>query len=147
LEFFDSCFERSRYYASLLLIALAFSVLFSACSIQRLSRKGIYKELEAKEFLDLALDSNVTIIDLRTVKEFERSRIKGAVNASYFGGNFSQLIDSLHLDPTKTTLIYCETQHRSLFATKILYKKGFTQIIDLKKGMAHWRKAQFPFEE
>ncbi len=122
------------------------SVLICSCSIGRLSRRGIYKELDAKEYLNYVVDSNVNIIDVRTAKEYERSHISGAVNASYFGGKFNNLIDSLQLDPKKTTLIYCETQHRSLFATKILYKKGFKSIIDLDKGMIHWRKTGFPFE-
>lgn len=125
-------------------ISLIFLV--SACSVHRLARKGVYREIDASEFLNYVVDSNVNIIDVRTAKEYDKSHITLSVNASYFGGKFSDLIDSLKLDPTKTTLIYCETQHRSLFAAKILYKKGFNKIIDLNKGMSYWRKAGYPFE-
>lgn len=119
-------------------------VVFS-CSINRLTRKGVYKEVEPETFLTYVNDSTVNIIDVRTPSEYEKSHIKGAVNASYFGGDFKKTIDSLGLDTSRTTLIYCETQHRSLFATKILYKRGFKKIVDLKKGMMNWRKLAFPY--
>lgn len=120
-------------------------MLFSGCSINRLTRKGVYKEVEPAVYLNYINDSTVNIIDVRTPGEYAKSHIKGAVNASYFGGDFKKIIDSLALDTGRTTLIYCETQHRSLFATKILYKRGFNKIIDLNKGMMNWRKLEFPY--
>lgn len=118
--------------------------MFLSCGINKLEKKGVYVELPASDYLQYVEDSTVNIIDVRTEKEYQESHIEGAVNASYFSGNFKDIIDTLHLNASKTTLIYCETQHRSLFAAKVLYKKGFDNIIDLDRGMRIWRKESFP---
>ena len=121
------------------------AVVTVSCSIKKLEKKGVYKEVDASEYNRYVQDSSVQIIDVRTQKEYEKSHIEGAENASYLSGNFEDIIDSLSLDPSKTTLIYCETQHRSLFAAKKLYHKGFNNVIDLDKGMIHWRKTDMPY--
>jgi rhodanese-related sulfurtransferase len=129
-----------RFFPILILL-----LVLSACGIRKLERKGIYKETDASKYEAYLNDSTVQIIDVRTSKEYQKSHIAGAKNASYISGHFEDLVDSLHLDPSRTTLIYCETQHRSLFAAKKLYKKGFSTIVDLDKGMIHWRKMNYPY--
>lgn len=120
------------------------ALLLQGCGIRRLEKKGIYQELEASQFMK-SITTDVQVIDVRTEKEYRKSHIDGAENASYLSGNFEEIVDSLNLDPSKTTLIYCETQHRSLFAAKKLYKMGFKKIIDLDKGMIHYRKLDLPY--
>lgn len=125
---------------------LIFSLLFLAsCSIGRLTKKGVYEEVSSETYLKYVEDSSVQIIDVRTKGEFEKAHIEGAVNYSYLGGGFKKEVKSADLDPNKTTLIYCETQHRSLFAAKKLYALGYKKIIDLDKGMMRWRKDGFPY--
>ncbi len=126
-----------KYYIFVLLI-------LASCSIHKLTKENVYKELPAKEFQVLASDTNNIIIDVRTLSEYQKSHIKGAINISYFGGHFSKQLKAMQLDTSKTVLIYCETQHRSLFVAKKLYKAGFHRIIDLDKGMGYWRKNNFP---
>lgn len=128
-------------------ISLAMITILGACSIKRLEHMNVYQEVSAENFEQLLKESNINIIDVRTRAEFEKSHITGAQNASYFSGHFVEIVDSLQLDKSKKTLIYCETQHRSLFAAKKLYKAGFKNIIDLDKGMLHWRKHGYPFIE
>jgi len=126
------------------LLILITTLLFLSCGINKLEKKGVYVEMPASEYQQYVEDSTVNIIDVRTEKEYQESHIEGAANASYFSGNFKDIIDTLNLDTSRTTLIYCETQHRSLFAAKILYKKGFDKIIDLDRGMRVWRKENYP---
>lgn len=120
------------------------SILLTACGLKKLERKGQYKELSGEKYNHYLNSNQVNLIDVRTPKEYRKSHIDGAVNASYFNKGFKAKIDSLRLDPSLPTLIYCETQHRSLFAAKILHKKGFKNIIDLDKGMLRWRKDSLP---
>lgn len=120
--------------------------LFS-CSIGKLTTKGVYKEVSATEFYNYVKDSTINIIDLRTEKEYQKSHIKGAINISYFGGEFKKDINSTSLNKELPTLIYCETQHRSLWAANKIYKAGFKNVIDLDKGMSNWRKNGFPYEK
>ena len=117
-----------------------------ACSANKLTEKGIYKELQSKEYEVLLNRGNLNIIDVRTKGEYKKYHIKGAINASYFSGNFLDIVRSYNLDTNKVILIYCETQHRSPFAAKRLNKIGFKNIVDLKKGMSVWRKEGFPYE-
>lgn len=132
----------------LLVPILIFTLLFSqACSIKKYTRLGYYKELTGADYQKFVNDSIVNIIDVRTIKEYEKSHIEGAKNASYIGGDFKEIVDSLQLNKEIPTLIYCETQHRSLFATKKLVKMGFKHIIDLDKGMIAWRKDNFPYTQ
>lgn len=112
--------------------------------MRKLEKKGAYVELPSDEYVNYVMDSTVNIIDVRTEKEYAKSHIPGAVNYSFVGGNFKKMLDSSSLDTAKTTLIYCETQHRSLFAAKKLYKAGFSDVIDLDKGMMRWRKDSLP---
>lgn len=120
-------------------------LVLSACSTGRLTKKGVYTELPGEQYFNLIQDSNVQIIDVRTKGEFEKSHIAGAVNFSYLGGGFKKAVAESKLDPVKTTLIYCETQHRSLFAAKKLYRLGYKNIIDLDKGMMRWRRDGLPY--
>lgn len=120
-------------------------VLLTSCSIGRLTKKGVYREIGAKDYFTYVTDSSVQIIDVRTKSEFEKSHVEGAVNISCLGGGFKSGVKGSGLDPDKTTLIYCETQHRSLFAAKKLYQLGYKEIIDLDKGMMRWRKDGYPY--
>ncbi len=123
---------------------LASALLMGACSISHLTKIGVYRELSPESYLPYVNDSTINLIDVRTQGEYEKSHIKGAVNVSYFGGHFREELKALELDRSKPTLIYCETQHRSLFVAKKMYVMGFHNIIDLDKGMMHWRKEGFP---
>ena len=120
-------------------------VLISSCSIQKLKKNGVYKELPPEDYYEYVLDTSNVIIDVRTPKEYSRSHINRAINVSYFGGHFKENIQELDLDTTKTILIYCETQHRSLMVANKIYKSGFNTIIDLDRGMRIWRKNEMPF--
>ena len=120
------------------------STLISSCSIHKLKRTGAYKELSSEEYYVYVKDSSVNIIDVRSTKEYKDYYIRGAVNVSYFGGNFKNELQKQNLDTTKTTLIYCQTQHRSLMVANKVYKAGFKNIIDLDKGMRVWYKNNFP---
>jgi len=120
------------------------SILISSCSIHKLKKNGNYQELSYLEYNTYVNDSSVNIIDVRTPKEFNKSHIKGAYNWSFFGGDFKRELKKAVLDTSKITLIYCQTQHRSLFVANKLYKAGFHCIIDLDKGMRVWQKNNMP---
>lgn len=121
------------------------TLLVSSCGLHKLKKNGVYKELSSEEYLVYVNDSMVNLIDVRSPKEYNRSHINGAINVSYFGGHFKENFQKLDLDSSKATLIYCETQHRSLMAANKIYKSGFNSIIDLDNGMRIWRKKEMPY--
>ena len=132
-----------RNTAAIALTLLAFSL--GSCGIHHLSKIGVYQELDAEEYLKHTIADSIIIIDVRTKSEYSKSHIAEAKNVSFFGGHFRKELEALDLDTTNTILIYCETQHRSLFVAKKVYKAGFNNIVDLDKGMMKWRKNNYPW--
>lgn len=125
---------------------IIFILVFSSCSISRLTKIGVYRELSPEQYLPYVQDSTINLIDVRTEAEYGKSHIQGAINISYFGGHFKEELEEKSLDKSLPTLIYCETQHRSLFVAKKMYRMEFRNVIDLDRGMMHWRKINFPYE-
>jgi len=66
------------------------SILISSCSIHKLKKKGVYKELSSEKYYVYVKDSSVNIIDVRSAREYENYHIEGAINVSYFGGHFKE---------------------------------------------------------
>lgn len=126
------------------ILLVLFTFLIGSCGIHSLTKLGVYQELSPEAYLTYVKDSTVNIIDVRTKAEYEKTHIEGAVNINFLGGHFKRDLTLSNLDNTKATLIYCETQHRSLFIAKKLKKAGYFTIIDLDKGMMNWRKNGFP---
>ena len=126
------------------LIIILITVITTSCSVKKITKSGAYRVVEANEFTALLTTENVNIIDVRTKGEFKKGHIKDAINISYFSGKFLKLVKQQHLDTSKLTLIYCQTQHRSPIVAKKLHKIGFNKIVDLEKGMNVWSKQGFP---
>ncbi len=85
---------------------------------------------------------DAVIVDVRTNKEYNKSHIQKAINISYFGGDIKKHIDTL--DKSKPIFIYCQTQHRSPLTAKIMKRRGFKHVIDLKGGFMKWENENKP---
>ena len=74
--------------------------------------------------------SQMAIIDVRSEAEYKRGHISNAQNIP-----LEQLESTLNqLDRNTEYFVYCQSGYRSMIATSILKKAGFTQIINVKKG-------------
>lgn len=120
-------------------------LILSSCSIGRLTKMGVYQELPPEQYLHYVQDSTINLIDVRTEAEYAKSHIEGAINISFFGGHFREELKGKELNKELPTLIYCETQHRSLFVAKKMYRMGYRNVVDLDRGMMNWRKNAFPY--
>ena len=132
----------------LFLIGSLILVGLNSCVYSFLKKSDAYKELNNQIYYEevKSVNDSINILDIRTQGEYEKSHINGALNASLLNKEFKEIIQSYQLDHSKPTYIYCETQHRSHFAARIMIKKlGFTNIIDLDKGMMRWRKDSLPY--
>ena len=121
------------------------ALILSSCSIGRLTKIGAYQELPPEQYLPYVQDSTINLIDVRTESEYEKTHIEGAINISFFGGHFREELKEKNLNKSLPMLIYCETQHRSLFVAKKMYRMGYRNVIDLDRGMMYWRKHEFPY--
>jgi len=77
-------------------------------------------------------DNNVTLLDVRTPREFKSGHLKGAIAVPL--GKLESRLDKL--TPMKSTkiLVYCRSGNRSVAASRILKKHGFTPV-NIKEGI------------
>ncbi len=88
---------------------------------------------EAKHLIES--DKNLTLLDVRSVSEYQKDYIAKAINIP-----FVKLKQSLaQLDSVKSTkiLVYSERGERSVKASRLLSTHGFT-VLHLKGGMVFW---------
>lgn len=82
-------------------------------------------------------DKNVTWVDVRSLKEFQKDHIVGAIHAP---------MDTLNTFSTpeegKKLLVYSERGERSVEASRILSKRGF-KVLQLKGGVVFWIRAGY----
>jgi rhodanese-related sulfurtransferase len=100
-----------------------------------------YKNVTAVEFKSLIEKQKGVVIDLRTVDEIKKGKIKGATEIDFLGVDFNKEADKL--DKSKTYYLYCAGGGRSADASEILISKGFKHVVNLEKGFADWKKQNF----
>lgn len=104
-----------------------------------------YKNVTAVEFKSLIEKQKGVVIDLRTVDEIKKGKIKGATEIDFLGVDFNKEADKL--DKSKTYYLYCAGGGRSADASEILISKGFKHVVNLEKGFADWKKQNFEIEK
>jgi len=85
-------------------------------------------------------DGNLTILDVRTVEEFKKDgHIADAklIPLHLLASNLKML------DTSKLILVYCRSGSRSVSASRILTKNGFT-VVNIRGGMIDWREEKLP---
>lgn len=79
----------------------------------------------------------LTVLDVRTPKEFDDGHIPGAINVNYKSGFFEEKL--LRHDRHKPYLIYCREERRSKATLSLMIEKGFKHIYRLKGGITKWQ--------
>ncbi len=101
-----------------------------------------FKSLTPKEIATLIQkeEHNISLLDVRTLLEFDREHIE---NAEVIPLNL--LLDSLNkLEniKNKKIIVYCHSGSRSIKASRILKSQGFTPI-NMQGGLIEYKKAGF----
>ncbi len=80
-------------------------------------------------------DKNITLVDVRSLKEFNEDHIQGALHVP---------MDSLEIKnfEEKKLLVYSERGERSVEASRVLAKRGFT-VLQLEGGVVFWIRAGY----
>jgi rhodanese-related sulfurtransferase len=88
--------------------------------------------------LETILTEDYQFVDVRTVEEYDSSHIEAFnINVDYY--QFKDNHDLLaELDKDKTVVVLCRSGKRSKEAAKLLEELGFTNIINVKQGIASW---------
>lgn len=101
------------------------------------------QQVEPQVLLKMIQDQQAPfILDVRSKEEFQAGHVKGAVNISYdLLETKSGQLDSYK---DKPIVIYCRSGRRAQVAMKILQKKGFKQLVDLRGHMNLWMQREYP---
>ena len=133
-------------------VYLLAAILLMACNQPSKSEQSA--EINSQSAIELVsvaqvaerLSHDATIVlDIRTAKEFEAGRIRGALNIDYFAEDFKQRIDAL--DKSSTYIVHCESGGRSGRSMEIFQALGFQNILHLKSGFSGWQQAGLPIEK
>jgi rhodanese-related sulfurtransferase len=97
------------------------------------------KHVDAEGAAKLMAEGKVTIVDVRTKKEYSEGHLKDARNIDIMKPSFEA--ELAKLDKTKPVLVYCQVGGRSTRALPTFEKLGFTQTIHLDGGFGSWLDA------
>ena len=101
-----------------------------------------YHNLSSKYFRNAVTKNKGTLLDVRTVSEFENGHIEKSGQLNYYALDFRQKL--LLLPRNQPIYIYCNTGWRSKKAAEILSENGYTQVYNLEKGIMDWELNDFP---
>ena len=119
-----------------------FAFFILSCSTSSKKSEGL-KNVDAMAFQSLMKEvENSTILDVRTIDEYEQGHIEGAQMADISSSAFQYVIAKL--DKSKSVFVYCLSGGRSSQAADALASAGFTSIYNLDGGMLAWNMANLP---
>ncbi|MBE7410788.1 MAG: thioredoxin domain-containing protein [Leptospiraceae bacterium] len=106
---------------------------------------NLIHNVNAIEFNNLIQLDNGIVLDVRTPEEVAQGKIRNASVVNFYDKDFEKKINLIQKD--KPIYIYCRSGSRSLNASKILEKNGFTKIYNLSGGISSWVGNGFSVEK
>ena len=125
----------------ILLMAIMGTTLYAQQSQPGQTTKA-YCSLTTKEFADSISVLNATVVDVRTVKEYETGHLEGAINVVW-DNNFKTSLQNAKLSKEQPLAVYCRSGRRSKAAANVLVQEGY-KVIELDKGIISWQQAGLP---
>lgn len=92
-----------------------------------------FQSVEAKQaIVMLENDTNTSLLDVRTIQEYKEGHLRDATLIPV--EHLEQNLGMLKNEKNKKILVYCATGNRSVYASRVLEKHGFTPI-NIKGGI------------
>ena len=134
----------------ILIVALIGSITYISSmdksNMNVLGTESTFSDLNPQQFNQVLSSGGYTLIDVRTIDEYNSGHIKGAKQEDFYQTQaFSNYLDSL--DKNGKYLIYCRTGIRSAKAMQLMQDKSFASVHDLVGGYAAWVSANLPTEQ
>jgi len=125
-----------------IVIAL-FAVLTASCGGGDGARETGIRMLSTADSAALLEDppADLTILDVRTLDEFNEGHLAGAERIDFSRADFATQLASLERDTPY--LIYCRSGNRSGQARAIMEDLGFSDVADLDGGVLAWADAGY----
>ena len=112
---------------------------------------SIVDTITVKELIQLQKSKNITIIDIRDIRElWKEGKIAGAIHAPRGMLEFWFDPDSPYhrkiFSTEKKFILYCKSGWRSALATKTLVEMGFSNVAHVEGGFDAWLDSGGPSE-
>ena len=88
---------------------------------------------------------NATLVDVRTLQEYNQGHIDGAIHVDWYKRNFRENISNIPKD--KPILIYCRSGNRTSKTSGVLKSLGYTEIYNLQRGINEWLANKAPLTQ
>ena len=100
-------------------------------------------EISPVDFARTAKEKDVNLLDVRKVSEYESQHAEGAIQfpLDFINGSLDEL------DRDEKYYIHCAGGYRSVIASSILRKNGFSNLVNIKGGFNELLKTELPFTE
>lgn len=136
---------KYRYYY-LIVFLLIMTLIFPACAASKTTETRTFKNISVQEAAEL-IQSNqnnpdFTILDVRTIEEFQTGHIDGAINLDFYSPTFKEELNKLNKG--NTYFVYCRTGNRSGQAMDIMELLGFKVVYNLSAGISDWTANGLP---
>lgn len=112
--------------------------------------------LSAPEAFAAAKEGKLLLIDIRTPEEWRETGVApGAARVDYYRGPkvlLDSILQMVEGDRTKPIALICRTGKRTTHAQRLLQAQGFTQVYNVREGMAGsaagpgWTRRGLPVE-
>ncbi len=107
-----------------------------------------YVDADVADFAQLAEDSSVVLIDVRTPEEFAEGHLPGARNIDVKQDGFADQVWREVADiigENRQLAVYCRSGRRSAHAAHLLgqAKRGY-RVTNLKGGIEAWKQQNMP---
>ena len=95
-----------------------------------------FQSVDVATFSEIIKDSNVILLDVRTLSEYQQGHIPAAILIDVTQSNFLQEAKQ-QLPKEKTIALYCRSGRRSKTAAQLLSKEHYT-VVELNTGFISW---------
>ncbi|HIE54201.1 MAG TPA: rhodanese-like domain-containing protein [Chromatiaceae bacterium] len=85
---------------------------------------------------------NALVLDVRSIAEYKKGHVVNAINIPLNG--LAKQLQTLEKYKDKPIIVACKSGSRSGMAVKMLMKKGFEKVHNLRGGMMAWESAGLP---
>ena len=109
-----------------------------------LAQRANFSALSPAEAVAL-VNGGALIVDIRTREAFETGHIPKARNVP--GSTIAEGAQALERFKEKAIIAYCDSGATAGAATRHLTRLGFTQVYNLRGGLAAWRQDNLPIEK
>ncbi len=139
----------------LFLLLTTISILFISCksnsqdqqvltanTVEISSKKNVINNVSVADFTKALELPDATLVDVRTLKEYNQGHIEGAIHIDWYKRSFKNNV--LNISKEKPILIYCRSGNRTSKTSGVLKSLGFKEIYNLQRGINQWITSKAP---